>query len=224
MSCSNCQQLLGTHQCQDCFGPIIWCDACCLKTHSRLPFHRIQTWNGQFFERTDFLRSTLCLDLHHYPDDCPPLSYNTQMSMGVNSEISDDDENATDGYRPTGTQMGSRSVLTIVASTGIFTRMVRWCQCASNLDQYVQLLLRAKLFPASFINPKTAFTFEVLDHFRINALECKTSAMTFMSKLRQLTNEAFPSKVLVSCPTDWISFWFAFRLTMWRRIVILGVA
>ena len=138
--------------------------------------------------------------------------------MGVNSEMSNDDENATDDYRPTGMQMGSRSVLTIAASTGIFMQTVRWCQCASNSDQYVQLLLWAKLFPASFINLKTAFTFEVLDHFRIDALECKTSAMTFISKLRCLTNEAFPSKVLVSCPTDWISFRFAFGLTMWRRI------
>ena len=135
--------------------------------------------------------------------------------MGVNSEMSNDDENATDDYRPTGTQMGSRSVLTIVASTGIFMWTVRWCQCASNLDQYVQLLLWAKLFPASFINPKTAFTFEVLDHFHIDALECKMSAMMFMSKLWCLTNEVFPSRVLVSCPTDWISFRFSFRLTMW---------
>jgi hypothetical protein len=112
-----------------------------------------------------------------------------------------------DDYQPAaGMKAGSGSFLTIVASTGIFTRQVRWCQCANNPDQYVQLLLRSKLFPASFKNPKTAFTFEVLDHFRIDALECKTAAMNFMTKIQRVTNEAFPSKVPVRFPTDRITF------------------
>jgi hypothetical protein len=58
-------------------------------------------------------------------------------------------------------------------------------------------LLRAKLFPASFIHPETAFTFDVLDHFRIDALECKTAAMNFMSKIARISNEAFPATVPV---------------------------
>ena len=96
--------------------------------------------------------------------------------------------------------LGHRSKLIIVASTGVFKRWIRWCHCAKSSDQYVQLLLRAKLFPASFKNPKTAFTFDVLDHFRLDALECNTAAMNFMSKIRRMTDEAFPSRVPVSCP------------------------
>lgn len=120
-------------------------------------------------------------------------------------DVSDGAEGIDDGYQPSEPSEPTahskyRSDLTIVSSTGIFTRSVRWCTCTKSPDQRVELLLRAKLFPASFKNPKTAFTFEVLDHFQIDALECKTAAMNFMSKLGRITNEAFPSRVPVSGP------------------------
>ncbi|KAI6169161.1 hypothetical protein EDD17DRAFT_1503089 [Pisolithus thermaeus] len=50
------------------------------------------------------------------------------------------------------------------------------------------------LFPASISKPKTAFTFDVLDHFLIDSLECKTSAMNFYQKLKRFTNNAFPER------------------------------
>ncbi|KAG1828201.1 hypothetical protein EV424DRAFT_1344918 [Suillus variegatus] len=56
-------------------------------------------------------------------------------------------------------------------------------------------LLKAKLFPASITRPQSAFTFDVLDNFLIDALECKTSAMSFYQKLRRFTNNAFPHTI-----------------------------
>jgi hypothetical protein len=38
---------------------------------------------------------------------------------------------------------------------------------------------------------------EVLDHFGIDAMECKTSAQSFFQKLRRVTNNAFPDEVPV---------------------------
>ncbi|KAG2108609.1 uncharacterized protein F5147DRAFT_799314, partial [Suillus discolor] len=64
----------------------------------------------------------------------------------------------------------------------------------SHHEHHLQLL-QAGLFPASTTRPRTAFTFEVLDHFLIDALECKTSAMSFFEKIRRLTNNAFPDTV-----------------------------
>jgi hypothetical protein len=127
--------------------------------------------------------------------------------MMFDLDISDEGDDFTDANQPLGASAststsGSRSTLVIVASTGIFRRSVQWCHCAKSPAQYTQLLLRAKLFPASFKNPKTAFTFEVLDHFRVDALECKTAAMNFMSKIRRITDEAFPSRVPVSYPSS----------------------
>ena len=95
------------------------------------------------------------------------------------------------------TNCQSQSNLIIVSSVSIFEHSVRWCHCMKSLDQYIQLL-HAKLFLANFRNPKTVFTFEVLDHFQLDALECKMSAINFMSKIQWITNEAFLSNVLVS--------------------------
>ena len=200
-SCSLCQQSSGSYRCQDCFKSTLVCAPCCISTHAQLPFHRIRMWNGCFFERTDLLTRALSLDLRHYPDDCPASSISTDTQMMDDLNISDQDDNFADEDQPTESEQtmhtGSRSELIIVSSNGIFKRSVRWCQCATNSNHYVQLLLHAKLFPASFKNPKTAFTFEVLDHFWIDALECKTAAMNFMNKLQRISDEAFPSRVPV---------------------------
>jgi len=193
-------QSSGTHRCKDCFGPNFWCSACCVSAHKNLPFHRIQMWNGRFFEHSELLTDKHIIDLCHYPDDCPTIPLNVDVQMMHDQDLSDDggdDECADRTSEPSGLSQRFRSQLIIVSSTGIFKRSIRWCHCIKSSDQYVELLLRAKLFPASFKNPKTAFTFEVLDHFRIDALECKTSAMNFMSKIGQITNEAFPSQVPV---------------------------
>jgi hypothetical protein len=154
-------------------------------------------------EQSDLLTHGLTLDLHHYPDNCPSIPHNTEIDPPI-LDISDGSDEFAYEHQPLedseSTQhTGPRSTLIIVSSTGIFTRSIRWCHRAKSPRQYARLLLRAKLFPASWKNPKTAFTFEVLDHFRIDSLECKTAAMNFMSKIRRITNEAFPSKVPVSC-------------------------
>ncbi|KIO09322.1 hypothetical protein M404DRAFT_84997, partial [Pisolithus tinctorius Marx 270] len=56
-------------------------------------------------------------------------------------------------------------------------------------------LLRAKLFPATFEKPSTAFTFAVLDDFVRDNLECGTSGMNYYSKLRRVTSGVFPHLV-----------------------------
>ena len=192
--CTNCQKSSGTHRCRDCFGNNLWCDSCCVILHRSIPFHRVQVWNGRFFEESDLLTRELPLDLSHDSEDCSSMSDPPDIP-DAGDELPDESEpQETTDWR---TNCQSQSNLTIVSSVGIFKRSVRWCHCMKSSDQYIQLL-RAKLFPASFRNPKTVFTFEVLDHFRLDALECKTSAMNFMSKIQRITNEAFPSNVPVS--------------------------
>ncbi|KAG1726471.1 hypothetical protein EDB19DRAFT_1897637 [Suillus lakei] len=111
----------------------------------------------------------------------------------------------------------------------LFTHVVSWCHCLGSNPQHLQLL-RAGLFPASSTRPRTAFTFEVLDHFLIDALECKTSARSFYEKLTRLTNNAFPDTVPVrdlalfcpSCPQPGINMplhWKQKWLIMKRFVV-----
>jgi hypothetical protein len=168
-------------------------------------------WNGHFFDQSDLLTRELTLDLNHYPDNCPSIQATAETDMLFDLDLSDESDEFADGPQPSAdsepmAHFGSKSNLIIISSTGIFRRSVRWCHCAKSPRQYAQLLLRAKLFPASFKNPKTAFTFEVLDHFRLDSLECKTAAMNFMSKISRITNEAFPSQVPVSLPVQWNIF------------------
>ncbi|KAI9431532.1 hypothetical protein H4582DRAFT_1822431, partial [Lactarius indigo] len=57
-------------------------------------------------------------------------------------------------------------------------------------------LMMAGLFPATFCNPKTSFTFSVLEDFHLDNLECKTTPSQFFSHLRRLTNDEFPNSLL----------------------------
>jgi hypothetical protein len=88
--------------------------------------------------------------------------------------------------------------LVVVTSSGIFRRRIRRCKCPGAADPHIQLL-RSQLFSASIKRPSTAFTFDVLDHFHIDAMECKTAALNFYNKLRRLTSNAFPAGAPVCC-------------------------
>jgi len=57
--------------------------------------------------------------------------------------------------------------------------------------------MAAGLFPATFRNPKMAFTFRMLEEFHLDNLECKTTPSQFISHLRRLTNDEFLNTVPV---------------------------
>ncbi|KAL6298889.1 hypothetical protein BKA93DRAFT_820168 [Sparassis latifolia] len=56
-------------------------------------------------------------------------------------------------------------------------------------------MLRMALYPASQLHPRTAFTFDVLKYFSIDAIVCNTSASRFYTKMQRLTNNAAPQTV-----------------------------
>ena len=69
-----------------------------MSAHERLPFHHIQMWNGCFFEQSDLLTHGLCLDLCHYPDDCPSIPLSAEAQMMFDLDISDGADELDDGY------------------------------------------------------------------------------------------------------------------------------
>ena len=129
--------------------------------HSRLPFHRLRQWNGYFYGAISLQELGYTLNLGPGGDACP-----------LNGD-------------------GPGDQFTVVDSAGIFVHTVRWCRCngASDQDKHLQLL-RGRLFPSTITKPQTGFTFDVLDWFLIDELEYKTSASSFYSKLRRLSNNA----------------------------------
>lgn len=87
-------------------------------------------------------------------------------------------------------------IITVVDRSGIHEIGVNWCSCDGAPEHEMQLMT-AGLFPATFHNPKTAFTFRVLEDFHLDNLECKTTPSQFFSRLRRLTNDEFPNTVPV---------------------------
>ncbi|KAG2109222.1 hypothetical protein DEU56DRAFT_750018 [Suillus clintonianus] len=82
----------------------------------------------------------------------------------------------------------------VVDTSGLHSLTIRLCQCPGAPSADMQLF-EIGLFPASFISPKTVFTFAVLDDFLLDNLECGTSAMNYYSKLRRVTSSVFPHLV-----------------------------
>lgn len=168
--CSTCKEAQGTIRCISCLGNQAWCSSCAVKAHQSLPFHRLQKWNDRFYGSITLQELGYVLHLGHGGCPCP-----LQERSGMSSQN-----------------------FTFVDSAGIFIHTVRWCQCqeATQADKHLQLL-GDRLFPATIINPQTAFTFNVLDEFLIDSMECKTSASSFYQKLKRLTNNTFPDSVPV---------------------------
>ncbi|KIK79023.1 hypothetical protein PAXRUDRAFT_162430, partial [Paxillus rubicundulus Ve08.2h10] len=60
---------------------------------------------------------------------------------------------------------------------------------------------QANMFPASIQNPSTVFTFQTLDNFLRDNVECGTATMNYFSKLRIITLNVFPHLVPVCGPS-----------------------
>jgi CxC2 like cysteine cluster associated with KDZ transposases len=86
--------------------------------------------------------------------------------------------------------------MTIVDCQGVFDMEVLFCACSDGRSRDEQLL-RAGLFPATFKQIETLFTFAVLDNFLTDNLECKTTAQQYYSKLQSMTSNMFPDNVQV---------------------------
>ncbi|KAF9230988.1 hypothetical protein BU15DRAFT_56673, partial [Melanogaster broomeanus] len=80
--------------------------------------------------------------------------------------------------------------ITVVDTTGIHIWNITYCNCPDAGAIHFQL------FSASITNPRTVFTFRVLDDFLRDNVECGTSTMNYFSKLHHITSSAFPHLVV----------------------------
>lgn len=133
------------------------------------------------------------MHLGHGGSPCPVLGLR-EMDDGIVVEEEDtleDTENLLGQWETL-----ESNVMVIVDCSGVHQRRISWCYCSGAPDKHIQLL-RGRLFPATTKRPSTAFTFNVLDYFHIDAVECKTAAFNFFSKMRRLTNYMVPGAVPV---------------------------
>jgi CxC2 like cysteine cluster associated with KDZ transposases len=202
--CQICNQNNFKFRCHDCFHQPVTCSACCAKSHANVPFHSIDAWNGRCFLPSDLLDVGLVIHLGHRGSPCPEY-IEGQWEQDTDSEP---DPDWTDAHQ-----------LQIVHSNGVCRRNIHYCKC-SNAPSYHIQLLQHHLFPSSYKKPRTAFTFDVLNHFHIEAMECKTSAGAFYSKLKRLTSNTFPNTVPVSTCYSICCFSHPYKLLGDNRIDI----
>ena len=169
ITCGTCGEVEGQFCCSDCYRPHWWCETCLLKSHIPHPFHCPQQWRNGSFERVEL----------------SDLGYIFALGHLTSGSCCPDDENF----------FGDRR-MTLVHVNGVFQICVRFCRCQGASSEHEQLFCH-QLFSSTFNRPETAFTLDVLDHYRIDAMECKTSVQAFFQKLRRVTNNAFPDDVLV---------------------------
>jgi CxC2 like cysteine cluster associated with KDZ transposases len=106
-------------------------------------------------------------------------------------------ESDDSGASRTRTADSGNPLFTIADRSGVFDMEIIFCVC-SDSDNTAEQLLRSGLFPATFKQIETLFTFSVLEDFLTDNLECKTTAQQYYSKLQSMTSKMFPGSVPVS--------------------------
>ncbi|KIK72435.1 hypothetical protein PAXRUDRAFT_73596, partial [Paxillus rubicundulus Ve08.2h10] len=81
--------------------------------------------------------------------------------------------------------------LTLVDMTDVHLLQVHYCVCPTSQQFHMQLL-ESGLLSATIDQPKTAFSFSVLNDFIRDNLECGTSASNYYNKLQRITSNVFP--------------------------------
>jgi hypothetical protein len=184
-------------RCSDCFGNVVWCKECAVQSHQNLPFHRIQVWDGKCFLKSSLLQIGFILHLGHGGNPCPCIP--SELDDWKDEEVDEGDLNGeVDMQEDVSSPSYKQVTMVIPHSSGVFHHCVQFCHCPGSSEHHIQLFTHG-LFAASIKRPRTAFTFDVLDHFYVDAMECKTAAMSFFQKLRRFTNNAFPN-IVPACP------------------------
>ncbi|GBE83152.1 hypothetical protein SCP_0501990 [Sparassis crispa] len=103
-NCAECKVGEGRWRCLDCMGRPLTCTDCCRNGHQRAPFHRIEHWQGQYFEPASLYRVGICIHLGHGGDPCPLGAFTAHnnpapvVAPGSNFwNASNEDLNAHDG-------------------------------------------------------------------------------------------------------------------------------
>jgi len=130
----------------------------------------------------------------------PPQPEDIKSMQGISDTLFDFSEMSLDDSegrsQRTRTARSGNPLLTVVHQSGVFDMELLFCICP-NAGVHDEQLIQTGLFPSSFKQIETAFTFSVLEDFLTDNLECKTTAQQYYSKLQSISNRMFPDRVPV---------------------------
>ncbi|KAJ7476287.1 hypothetical protein B0H11DRAFT_1727305 [Mycena galericulata] len=195
-----CGALNAIFRCVECFNAPLWCRSCVIREHRYTPFHHIEKWNGRMFIRSR-------------------LGSHTQGEDDSAEELLVLQTDRWHRGRPCVNAHSTKPMIrafTIADYNGFHNIKIQFCECASAHTHTAlwRELVAVRLFPATFIQPKTAFTFNVLKQFHIHSLTSKKSAYDYVKALTKLTDNSQPQSI-----TDrYREFLFAHRI--WRYLAL----
>lgn len=127
-----CRKGPRTVQCQDCQEYKLSCRDCWVNNHLNNPWHWARIWNGSFF---------VCSNISTLHED-----YAVQLGHHG---------------KPCPTLSQPKPVkFTVTHSNGVHGTRLSFCNCGQG--SHVEQLMRARLSPASLVEPETAFTLAMM--------------------------------------------------------------
>jgi hypothetical protein len=216
--CRQCNTRPFKLRCNDCLYNPVLCVECCQESHQQHVFHRIEAWSGTHFSPAWLWQAGVAIHLGHAGNHCPsnspavpardtllnPLSttFNyTQREPHMDDDDSDTEDETPEygwsgsGKPPHGYANGS-TTLVIVHTNAVHHLPVYLCTCPNAAEPMTQYL-EMGFYPATYKQIETVFTFQILDDYLLESLECQTSCHHYYSKLRRMTNSIFPKSVPV---------------------------
>ncbi|KAI0055066.1 hypothetical protein BV25DRAFT_1873220 [Artomyces pyxidatus] len=158
--CMRCHETAACVRCVDCVGSPFVCEGCICAAHQLEPYHRVEKWNGTFFENHSLSKAGLILQLGHDGLSCPnPRDHTTQLTV----------------IDITGVHMLSVKFCD--------------CADARTAPNYIQVL-RARLWPSTVKRPRTATTFRTCKLFHALTMQGKTNAYDFWNALCRMTDSS----------------------------------
>ncbi|KAH7905933.1 hypothetical protein BJ138DRAFT_1017003 [Hygrophoropsis aurantiaca] len=149
---------LALYRCEDCFSLKLRCQKCIVLQHAQNPLHRIEEWNGRYFERITLKGLGLRVQLGHDIGE---------VCLWPKAAAGDD--------------------FVVIDCHGIHEISLDFCGCPLGLTRATQLL-RSRWYPATVREPGTAATFAVLEQFHLLSFESKASSFEFYHSIARRTD------------------------------------
>lgn len=164
------------YRCQQCTHPPL-CGSCILKAHQFSPFHRIERWNGLFFDSHSLRELGQIVCLGHNSDACPSSSAHRRITVVD-----------YDGYHDV-------EIKFCMCRNRLALKIEH--------DEADQLFL-SNLWPMTVESPQTVITVACLENFIMHANTSKLTAYDYCWALRRFTDAVEPLKVSVCDPSQHI--------------------
>lgn len=148
-------------RCLECSDQDPCCSGCLRDRHINSPFHRVQHWTGRFYDQASLLDVGLAIHLGHAGSECP-----------------------------TANPKAAPISMTIGDISGFHELPLHLCQCHGHGEEpepMLEQLVKARYFPATFANPRTMYTFRLLDHWHADITQGKKPVYDYFLSLKRRT-------------------------------------